>query len=92
MKLHTTTGTVAEVKKLWWIKVKLKAVRVSPTDGAAFPHGVRVKYAVNGKDYTAKAYLPWRLIPPEVGSEVAVLYADGRPRLSFIDFFGGGKK
>lgn len=84
-----TTGTVIEVKKIWWIKVKLKAVRLHPTDGVAFPHSVKVRYAVNGNEHTAKVYIPWRLIPPEVGDEVGVLYADGRPRLSFIDCFGG---
>lgn len=84
-----TTGTVTEVKRIWWIKVKLKAVRLHPTDGVAFPHKVKVKYEVDGKEYTAKVYIPWRLIPPEIGGEVEVLYADERPRLSFIDCFGG---
>ncbi len=84
-----TTGTVTDVKTIWWIKVKLKAVRTSSTDGAAFPHSIRVKYTADGKEYTAKVYIPWRLIPPEVGDEVEVLYSDGRPRLSFINCFGG---
>ncbi|MDE7362942.1 MAG: sugar ABC transporter permease [Oscillospiraceae bacterium] len=92
MKLNRTTGTVTGVSKMWWIKVKLKAVRVDPSDGVAFPHKAEVRYEAEGKEYTAKVYLPWRLIPPEVGDEVGVLYAEGRPQLSFIDCFGGRRK
>lgn len=92
MKLHKTIGIVTDVSKMWWIKIKLKAVRVSPTDGAAFPHKAAVKYSVDGREYTAKVYIPWRLIPPEVGAQVAVMYAEDRPRLSFIDCFGGAEK
>lgn len=88
MKLNRTTGTVVEVKRVWWIKVKLKAVRVSE-DGSAFPHKAAVRYEVGGREYTARVYIPWRLIPPEVGARVGVMYDEGRPALSFIDCFGG---
>ena len=74
-----TTGTVSEVKKIWWIKVKLKAVRLHPTDGVAFPHSVNVKYTVGGRQYNKKVYVPWRILPPSKGAEVTVNYDENRP-------------
>lgn len=74
-----TTGTVSEVKKIWWIKVKLKAVRLHPTDGVAFPHSVNVKYTVGGREYNKKVYVPWRILPPSKGAEVTVNYDENRP-------------
>lgn len=75
----TTTGTVAEVKKIWWIKVKLKAVRMHPTDGVAFPHSVKIKYTADGKDYTKKIYFSWQITPPPVGAQVTVRYDTQKP-------------
>ncbi len=74
-----TAGTVIEVKKIWWIKVKLKAVRLHPLDGVAFPHSVKVRYTVGGKGYVTKVYVPWRILPPSKGAEVAVEYDTDRP-------------
>ena len=81
-----TTGTVIEVKKIWWIKVKLKAVRMHPTDGVAFPHSIRVKYTVDGKEYNTKVYVPWRILPPPIGDEVVVNYNADRPSQSRVQF------
>ncbi len=74
-----TTGMVMEVKKIWWIKVKLKAVRLHPADGVAFPHSVKVKYTVGGREYSKKVYVPWRILPPPKGAEVTVNYDADRP-------------
>lgn len=79
-----TTGTVIEVKKIWWIKVKLKAVRLHPTDGVAFPHSVKVKYTVGGREYSKKVYVPWRILPPQKGAEVAVNYNEDRPSVCMV--------
>lgn len=83
----TTTGTITEVNKLWWIKVKLKAVRVSPTDGVAFPHSAKIKYTVSGKDYAKKLYLSWRILPPSIGTQVTVNYDPKKPSRCKIGFF-----
>lgn len=83
----TTTGTVTDVKTLWWIKVKLKAVRMHSTDGVAFPHSVKIKYTASGKDYTKKIYLSWQIIPPPVGTQVTVRYDPKKPSRCEIGLF-----
>ncbi|MBD5129661.1 MAG: sugar ABC transporter permease [Ruminococcaceae bacterium] len=85
-----TTGTVTEVKKIWWIKVKLKAVRLHSEDGVAFPHNIKVKYTVDGREYYKKVYIPWRILPPPKGAEVTVSYDENRPQRSMVGF-GGSK-
>lgn len=82
----STTGVVTEVKRVWWIKVKLKPVMTYSTDGAVFPHTAVIKYTVNGKDYIKKLYIPWRIVPPAKGAEVTVHYNEGRPRLCMVEF------
>lgn len=81
-----TTGVITEVKTVWWIKVKLKPVRTHSLDGVAFPHTVAVEYTVNGRKYVTKVYIPWRIVPPQKGTEVTVLYNDERPKLCMIRF------
>ena len=80
-----TTGTITNVKMIWWIKVKLKAVRLHPTDGVAFPHYVWVKYTVDGVEYIKKAYVPWRKIPPAIGTEVTVNCNESKPSKCRVD-------
>ena len=46
-----TMGTVISVTKQWWLKVNRKPVRAHAMDGAAFPHTIKVKYTIDGKDY-----------------------------------------
>ena len=48
-----TMGTVISVIKQWWLKVNRKPARVHAMDGAAFPHIIKVKYTIDGKDYTS---------------------------------------
>lgn len=84
-----TTGTVTEVKKIRWIKIKLKAVRLHPTDGVAFPHGVKVKYKVGGREYIKKIYFPWRILPPPKGAEITVEYNKDRPSVCRVGAIGG---
>ena len=83
-----TTGTVIEVKKIWWIKIKLKAVRMHSADGVAFPHSIKVRYTVDGKEYIKKVYVPWQILPPSKGDEVAVNYNTNRPS-QFMVGLGG---
>ena len=50
-----TTGTIISAKKQWWMKVNQKLIRTGgPLDGAAFPYIVKVRYTVNGTEYTKR--------------------------------------
>ena len=49
-----TMGTVISVTKQWWLKVNRKPVRAHAMDGAAFPHTIKVKYTIDGKDYICR--------------------------------------
>ena len=49
-----TMGTVISVTKQWWLKVNRKPVRAHAMDGAAFPHTIKVKYTIDGKDYISE--------------------------------------
>ena len=49
-----TMGTVISVIKQWWLKVNRKPARVHAMDGAAFPHTIKVKYTIDGKEYICR--------------------------------------
>ena len=44
-------GTVINAKKLWWIKINKKVIRIHALDGATFPCVVKVKYKVENMEY-----------------------------------------
>ena len=74
-----TVGTVIAVKKLWWLKINTKPIRKGPLDGAVFPHVVRVRYTVNGREYLAgKWVMPQYPLPAE-GDTVQLVYDERRP-------------
>ena len=50
-------GTVISVTKQWWLKVNRKPVRAHAMDGAAFPHTIKVKYTIDGKDYICRKWI-----------------------------------
>ena len=52
-----TMGTVISVTKQWWLKVNRKPARVHAMDGAAFPHTIKVKYTIDGKDYICRKWI-----------------------------------
>ena len=74
-----TVGTVVTVAKQWWLKVNTKAVRVHPLDGATFPHIIKVRYTVGGKDYFKRKWIGPGKPVPAVGSTVTVLYSPEKP-------------
>lgn len=47
-------GTVIDVSEQWWFKLNTKALQMHSLDGAIFPHIVKVRYTVNGKDYICR--------------------------------------
>lgn len=80
-----TTGTIAAVKKLWWLKINTKPVRLHSLDGAIFPHRVTVRYTVNGAEYIKKKIVSAWLVPPPVGTEIALHYNEDKPKKCRID-------
>ena len=80
-----TTGTIIAVKNLWWIKVNRKLVRTTSLDGASFPHLIKVKYTVDGKDYIKRSIISIYAACPVEGETVPVIYQEGDPRKSKID-------
>lgn len=74
-----TTGTVVSVSKQWWMKVNTKAMRKGTFDGATFPHIIKVKYTVDGKDYFKRKWIDAWCYVPDVGSRKTVIYRADKP-------------
>jgi len=74
-----TIGTVVSVAKQWWLKVNTKPVRLHPLDGATFPHIIKVKYIVDGKEYICRKWIHAGLWVPIEGSTVKVFYREDKP-------------
>ena len=74
-----TEGIVVSVKKQWWLSIRTKPLRTGPLDGTIFPHIMKVKYTVDGQEYTKRAWIKAGLQVPEVGSTVQVLYNPDKP-------------
>lgn len=74
-----TTGTVIAAAKQWWLKVNTKAFRMYPLDGATFPYIIKVKYTVNGTEYTKRKWINAGKPVPAVGDTVTVVYSSDKP-------------
>ena len=74
-----TMGEILSVKTQWWLKVNTKSVRIGPLDGATFPHVVKVKYTVDGKEIIKKKWLGASANCPSVGERVCVVYREDKP-------------
>lgn len=74
-----TVGTIVAVHRQWWLKINKMPVRVRGTDGAVFPHILKVKYTVDGKDYFKKKWIRAGTTVPCVGNTAAVLYRGDKP-------------
>ncbi|MBR5658928.1 MAG: sugar ABC transporter permease [Lachnospiraceae bacterium] len=74
-----TEGTVISVKKQWWCSIRTKAFRTGPLDGTVFPHIVKVKYTVDGKEYTKRKWIHAGQPVPEVGGSVQLTYDSDKP-------------
>ena len=74
-----TTGTVISVAKQWWLKINTKPIRMHALDGAIFPYLIKVKYTVNGKEYTKGKWIGAGNPVPRIGSSVTVLYSENKP-------------
>lgn len=74
-----TMGTVISVVKQGWLKVNTKPVRMHALDGAAFPHVIKIRYTVDGRDYVKRKWVRAGLPVPVVGSAVKILYRADKP-------------
>lgn len=74
-----TTGTVISRSKQWWLKVNRKPVRLHALDGAEFPYIIKVRYTVDGTEYTKRKWIPAGDAVPEIGSSVSVVYDETKP-------------
>lgn len=74
-----TMGTVISVIKQWWLKVNRKPARVHAMDGAAFPHIIKVKYTIDGKDYICRKWIGAGNNVPDKGTTIKVTYWEDKP-------------
>lgn len=74
-----TKGIVISVAKQWWLKINTKPVRTHLLDGATFPHIIKVKYIVDGKEYTRRKWIKPGSVVPDIGSSVTVSYLENKP-------------
>ena len=73
-------GTVVSVKKQWWLKINTRSLRKGSLDGAIFPHIIKVKYEVDGKECVKYKWLHSPLEPPMVGENVKLVYPEDKPK------------
>ena len=74
-----TMGTIVAVRRQWWLKINRKPVRRNTMDGAVFPHVLKVRYCVNGKDYFKWKWVRAGDPVPCVGSTVTVFCDSEKP-------------
>lgn len=76
---NSTAGEVISVKKQWWLKINTKVIRKGPLDGAIFPHILKVRYTVDGKEYVRRKWILTKHPVPAAGDTVGVLYDETKP-------------
>ena len=82
-----TRGTVIAAVRQWWLKVNTKSARLGPLDGATFPYILKIRYAVDGNEYTCRKWLnPGCTVPP-VGSQVSVFYRVSKPSKARVEIY-----
>lgn len=76
---NETFGTVIKVAQQGWLKFNTKPMRAHSLDGSIFPHIIKVKYTVDGVDYTCRKWLNAGDRVPDEGSRVSVRYTVEKP-------------
>ena len=77
--MQRVTGTIISAKKQWWLKVNKKMIRKGPLDGAAFPYIIKVKYEVDGIEYTKRKWVGINYPIPVEGDTIELAYEEGSP-------------
>lgn len=80
------SGTVISVAKQWWLKVNTKPVRLHPLDGATFPHIIKAKYVVDGKEYVCRKWINAGCPAPHEGAAITIIYRADKPSKARIDY------
>lgn len=78
------TGIVIDVSKQWWLKVNTKPLRKHALDGAVFPHIIKAKYTVDGKEYIKRKWIGAGIDVPFIGAPVKVTYLQSKPSKATI--------
>lgn len=73
-------GKVIKIKKLWWLKINKKPIRVTSLDGVTFPLSLQVNYNVDGNEYIGKKIVFWNEKDIQVEQEVIVTYNVEKPQ------------
>lgn len=74
-----TTGTIISAAKQWWLKINTKPIRKHAWDGAIFPYIIKVRYTVNGIEYTKRKWIVTEGAVPTAGCTVTVAYSEKDP-------------
>ena len=77
--MQRVTGIIISAKKQWWLKVNKKMIRKGPLDGAAFPYIIKVKYEVDGIEYTKRKWVGINYPIPVEGDTIELAYEEGSP-------------
>ena len=77
--MQRVTGIIISAKKQWWLKVNKKMIRKGPLDGAAFPYIIKVKYEVDGIEYTKRKWVGTNYPIPVEGDTIELAYEEGSP-------------
>lgn len=80
-----TMGTVISVRKQWWLKVNRKPARFHALDGATFPYIIKVKYTIDGKDFTCRKWIEVGGKVPDEGTTLKVIYCENKPSKARIE-------
>lgn len=72
-------GKVIKVKTCHWLKINTNHVRLTPLDGAKFPHIIHFTYTVRGKEYTGSRYVNWYFRCPVKDEHITVYFDAENP-------------
>ena len=80
-----TEGTVISIKTQWWLKINTKSLRKGTFDGATFPHVIKIKYIVDGKEIVKRKWLGAHVKIPELRQKITVFYKEDNPKKIRLD-------
>ncbi|MCD7950071.1 MAG: sugar ABC transporter permease [Erysipelotrichaceae bacterium] len=74
-----TTGIIIAINKLWWLRINTKALKAMDMHSSKYPHIIKIKYHVNGKEYIKRQYIGILNNIPDVGSTIQIIYDENNP-------------
>ena len=85
MHVIATGILVMVASTIYRIKVNRKPVRAHAMDGAAFPHTIKVKYTIDGKEYICRKWIGAGNKIPDKGTTIKVTYCEDNPSKARIE-------